>query len=165
MELASMLAGERFSDRPRTASPVIAAFLRTYNDGLDDRRRQDLYTLAAVIVGTAGARSVERERMSRCLQFAGSMGARAPGGRAAIGAASAEASGSWAALAALRDGPTETTHKRVIDFVHELCSMSATTRSWRWTRLLGRDPGVAVEDALSAGRGVERERAGESVSV
>src|ERR1044072_7923842 len=43
MELSSMLAGEPFSDRPRCVDPVIAAFLRTYNDGLDDRRRQDLY--------------------------------------------------------------------------------------------------------------------------
>ncbi len=32
MELASMLAGEPFSDRPRSTSPVISAFLRTYND-------------------------------------------------------------------------------------------------------------------------------------
>ena len=43
MELASMLAGERFSDRPRSVCPVIAAFLRSYNDQVDDRRRQDLY--------------------------------------------------------------------------------------------------------------------------
>ena len=49
MELASMLAGEPFSDRPRCVDPVIAAFLRTYNDGIDDRRRQDLYPLAAAI--------------------------------------------------------------------------------------------------------------------
>jgi hypothetical protein len=39
MELASMLADEPFTDRPATASPVIAAFLRTYNDGIDDARR------------------------------------------------------------------------------------------------------------------------------
>ena len=36
MELASMLAGERFSDQPRTVCPVIAGFLRAYNDILDD---------------------------------------------------------------------------------------------------------------------------------
>jgi hypothetical protein len=33
MELASMLAGEPFTDRPASVCPVIAAFLRTYNDG------------------------------------------------------------------------------------------------------------------------------------
>src|SRR5919109_5185322 len=70
MELASMLAGEPFSDRPATASPVIGAFLRTYNDGIDDERRQDLYPLAALIVGTAAGRRVEDERASRCLAFA-----------------------------------------------------------------------------------------------
>jgi hypothetical protein len=42
MELASMLAGERFSDRPRSVSRALAAFLRGYNDLLDDKRRQDL---------------------------------------------------------------------------------------------------------------------------
>lgn len=55
-----MLAGEKFSDHPATVSPVIAAFLRTYNDGLDDRRRQDLHPLASLIVARpiAGGSSV-----------------------------------------------------------------------------------------------------------
>jgi hypothetical protein len=52
MELASMLAGERFSDRPRAVCPVIAAFLRAYNDAVDDDRRQDLYPVASAVVGT-----------------------------------------------------------------------------------------------------------------
>src|SRR3954464_2212947 len=56
MELASMLAEEPFSDRAGTVSPVIGAFLRTYNDGLDDERRQDLYPIASLVVGTAPAR-------------------------------------------------------------------------------------------------------------
>src|SRR4051794_15515680 len=70
MELASMLAAERFSDRAATVSPVIGAFLRTYNDGIDDARRQDLYPVAALIVGSAAARRIEDERASRCLGFA-----------------------------------------------------------------------------------------------
>ena len=69
MELASMLAGERFSDRPRSVSPVIAAFLRTYNDRLDDARRQDLYPCAAAVVGTRAARAVERERARMCAEL------------------------------------------------------------------------------------------------
>src|SRR5690242_15444647 len=121
MELASMLAHEPFSDRPATASPVIAAFLRTYNDGIDDHRREDLYPLAALIVGTAGSRAVERERASRCLEFARSLGMGAPSGRGAIGTATAEASGSWGALAALRhERPTSETHARALTFVREL---------------------------------------------
>lgn len=41
-----MLAHEAFSDRAGSISPTIGAFLRTYNDGLDDVRRQDLYSAA-----------------------------------------------------------------------------------------------------------------------
>ena len=147
-----MLAGERFSDRPATASPVIAAFLRTYNDGIDDARRQDLYPLAAAIVGTAAGRGVERERMSRCLEFARSFGAGTPSGRGAIGIASPEASGSWAALAALR-GPSSQAHERVLAFVTELVAVQTRARPRRWpARLVGRDPGQAVEHALSGAR-------------
>jgi hypothetical protein len=160
MELASMLAGERFSDRPATASPVIAAFLRTYNDGIDDRRRQELFPLAASIVGTAAGRRIERERMSRCLEFARSFGAGAPSGRGAIGIASPEASGSWAALAALRDGPSRETHERALRFVGELVALQTDLRPRRWpARLLGRDPGRAVEETLTA-VGTEGQRDG-----
>ena len=55
VELASMLAGEPFSDRPASVCRVIAGFLRSYNDALDDERRQDLYPIAAAVVGTATA--------------------------------------------------------------------------------------------------------------
>src|SRR5436305_2083833 len=100
MELASMLAHEPFSDRIRSVSPTIGAFLRTYNDGLDDARRQDLYPVAAAIVGTAGRRSVERERISRCLAFACRHGGHMPG-RVALGLATPEPAGAWAARTAL----------------------------------------------------------------
>jgi hypothetical protein len=55
MELASMLAGEQFTDHPRSVSRVVGAFLRCYNDMLDDTRRQDLYEYAAKVVGSARA--------------------------------------------------------------------------------------------------------------
>jgi hypothetical protein len=62
VELASMLAGEHFSDHPNSVCPVIAALLRNYNDRIDDRRRQDLYPYAAKIVGTRGSVGLERAR-------------------------------------------------------------------------------------------------------
>src|SRR5687768_4813859 len=62
MELASMLAGDRFTDQPRAVSPSIAALLRGYNDGLDDARRQTLKGFAAETVGTVAGRAVERSR-------------------------------------------------------------------------------------------------------
>jgi hypothetical protein len=63
MELASMLAGEKFSDHPAAVCPVIAAFLRAYNDSIDDRRRQDLYRYASAVVGSRATRAVEQARL------------------------------------------------------------------------------------------------------
>jgi hypothetical protein len=70
MELASMLAGERFNDHPESVSPVIGAFLRAYNDLLDDSRRQDLYRYAAKCVGTADGVQLERLRAQRLTEWA-----------------------------------------------------------------------------------------------
>lgn len=69
MELASMLAGERFSDHPQCVSPVVAAFVRVYNDLIDDRRRYDLYAYAAAAVGTRTSRRIEAARAKRCLEW------------------------------------------------------------------------------------------------
>lgn len=67
MELASVLAGGPFTDQPRSVSPVIGAFLRTYNDVVDQDRRADLYRYAAKAVGTRRKRTLERHRAARCL--------------------------------------------------------------------------------------------------
>jgi hypothetical protein len=70
MELASMLAGEPFSDRPESVCPVIAGFLRSYNDHIDPARRQDLYGYAARVVGTRADAETERVRARICLCWA-----------------------------------------------------------------------------------------------
>jgi hypothetical protein len=70
MELASMLAGEGFTDHPRSVSRPIASFMRGYNDLLDDRRRVDLYRFAAQTVGTACLPPVEDARVARLLAWA-----------------------------------------------------------------------------------------------
>src|SRR5580704_14580733 len=70
MELASMLAGERFGDRPLSVCPVIGAILRTYNDNVDDRRRQDLYRFAADAVDTRRDYRVQRRRADAALDWA-----------------------------------------------------------------------------------------------
>jgi len=128
MELASMLAHEPFSDRARSISPTIGAFLRTYNDGLDDTLRQDLYPVAAAIVGTAARRAVERERINRCLAFARRHGARTPGRRAALGLATPEAAGAWAARMAVEGGA----HEEALALVDELVALGG--RASRWPR-------------------------------
>lgn len=65
MELASMLAGEHFTDHPLSVCPVIAALLRSYNDSIDDHRRQDLYAYASKVVGSRASLTVERARAER----------------------------------------------------------------------------------------------------
>ena len=65
MELASMLAGERFSDHPTSVCPVIGSFLRAYNDSIDGKRRQDLYAYAAKVVGSRGSEELQRVRGAR----------------------------------------------------------------------------------------------------
>jgi hypothetical protein len=79
MELASMLAGERFSDHPRSVSRPIASFLRSYNDLIDDERRQDLYRYAARTVGTADGRQVEHARIERLIAWGDQMWDRRSG--------------------------------------------------------------------------------------
>jgi hypothetical protein len=69
MELASMLAGEGFTDHPRSVSRPIASFMRGYNDVLDDRRRADLYRYAAQTVGTTSSLAVEKARVARLLDW------------------------------------------------------------------------------------------------
>jgi hypothetical protein len=70
LELASMLAGDRFGDRPVSVCPVIGAILRAYNDNVDDRRRQDLYRFAADVVGTRRDYRVQRDRADAAIDWA-----------------------------------------------------------------------------------------------
>lgn len=69
MELASMLGGEPFSDRPACVCPLIAGFLRVYNDRLDNDTRQDLYAYAAKVVGSRGSASTEAARAARLVDW------------------------------------------------------------------------------------------------
>jgi hypothetical protein len=70
MELASMLAGESFTDRPRAVCPVIATVLRSYNDAVDDVRRQALYRYASESVGT-NDRALRRRRLQMAERYLG----------------------------------------------------------------------------------------------
>jgi hypothetical protein len=70
MELASMLAGEPFSDHPLSVCPVIGSLLRAYNDSVDDDRRQDLYAYAANVVGSRSSDEVQRARAERLAAWA-----------------------------------------------------------------------------------------------
>jgi hypothetical protein len=71
VELASLVAREPFSDRPDCVCPVIAAFLRGWNDRSAYADRQRLRPYAQRIVGTRASRNVTRWRRDLCLGWAG----------------------------------------------------------------------------------------------
>lgn len=54
MEMASFLAGERWSDHPSCTHPLLAAMAREINDRLGDRMRQELVPLVPSVVGLVG---------------------------------------------------------------------------------------------------------------
>ena len=71
VELASLLGGERFSDRPRCVCKVIAAFLRSLNDRLSHADRQRLRPYASRAVGSRAGVQITRMRRDACLSWAG----------------------------------------------------------------------------------------------
>jgi hypothetical protein len=71
VELASLIAQEEFSDRPQCVCPVIAAFLRGWNDRAPYAERQRLSPHAQRIVGSRASSRVTRERRDICLRWAG----------------------------------------------------------------------------------------------
>ncbi len=73
MELASMLAGEPFTDHPASVCPVIGSFLRSYNDSIDEHRRQSLYEYASKVVGSRGGQRIQEARAERLTEWADSI--------------------------------------------------------------------------------------------
>ncbi|HKH42666.1 MAG TPA: hypothetical protein VKA41_12525 [Solirubrobacterales bacterium] len=83
VELASIIGGERFSDRPDCVCPVIGAFLRSWNDAVGYADRQRLEPYASSVVGTGGYRRISRIRRDICLSHGGADLDRGPLRRAA----------------------------------------------------------------------------------
>ncbi len=134
MELASMLAGEPFSDHPACACPVIGSFLRAYNDSLDDGRRQDLYAYASKIVGSRSTGAVQRARAERLADWELELRRRRalrrllPEGLRDIGLRrrhALDAVGTHAVHAIRR--PTRATHAEALALIDELLAISTPT--------------------------------------
>jgi hypothetical protein len=131
MELASMLAGEPFGDHPASACPVIASFLRAYNDSIDDTRRQDLYCLAARVVDTRTSLDIQRARAERLTEWALDLQRRRwtsrylPLGRLRKAGLrrqpSAHAVGTFAVRAIPRH--TDATHREALELLDELLAI------------------------------------------
>lgn len=62
MEAVAFMAGEPWSDHPECASPVIGAFLRSWNDSLDNETRQQLKQYIPRLVGSKGTPDQEDAR-------------------------------------------------------------------------------------------------------
>jgi hypothetical protein len=148
MELASMLAGEAFTDHPACVCPAIGSFLRAYNDSLGDERRQDLYEYASRVVGTHGSSALERVRAERLIAWASARRPRpwarllperwragAPGRRPSI-----DAAGTHAVHSIRRH--TDESHVAALALVDELLAMKV-------------DAGPGPEAAPSGDRPVE----------
>ena len=62
MEAVAFIAGESWSDHPQCACPIIGAFLRRWNDDLNDTDRQMLKPYIRRLVGTRSSVEVEQRR-------------------------------------------------------------------------------------------------------
>ncbi len=69
MEAVAYIAREKHSDHPECVSPVIATFLRSWNDALDTETRQQLKALIPVVMDTAGSPEDEDRRAWMCLDW------------------------------------------------------------------------------------------------
>lgn len=129
MELASMLASEPFTDHPASVCPVIGSFLRSYNDSIDDTRRQSLYEYASKVVGSRSRQRIQQVRADRLAEWADEMRRtrkmwflRSP--LLAVGrlrTPPADAIGSYAVHAIPKH--TEQTHAAVLALIDELLAI------------------------------------------
>ncbi len=69
MEAVAYIAREQHSDHPVCVSPVIAAFLRSWNDALSTDDRQKLKPLIPVVMDTASTPADEDRRSWMCLDW------------------------------------------------------------------------------------------------
>lgn len=138
MELASMLAGEPFSDHPDSVCPVIAALMRRYNDAADDERRQDLKAYAVRVIGSRSDPETELMRLRHlrewavALQSTRSRWARlmdpfnpelVETSRIVEGTHNVELMARY--IVAMLRRPTKSTHQKVLALLDELLAMNA----------------------------------------
>ncbi len=64
MEAAAYIAGEPLSDHPQCVCPVIASFIRSWNDGLpnDETRTRLLIPLVKLVIGSRSTPEIENRR-------------------------------------------------------------------------------------------------------
>ena len=134
MELASMLAGESFTDHPDSVCPVVGSFLRAYNDSVDDERRQDLYRYASATVGSRRSEAIHRARADHLARWVSDMLPKRfwrsllPSFASVVSGVSTsqfETVGAWAVRSIRKH--TDHTHRAALRLVDELLAMGYTT--------------------------------------
>jgi hypothetical protein len=150
VELASLLSGEPFSDRPKSVCPALRSFLHGYNDGLPDHLRQDLYGLGSDIVGTRSIAAVTAWRARLCLGWGKSLAplASVPTCFEQYALGNCLLAGTYSAQAARRD---RWFHRQTLAFFHWL----ANARAPLVAPLLNRDVAAAVGGAPSTSEALE----------
>src|SRR5579859_2765923 len=71
MEAVAYIAGEKHSDHPKCACPILSTFLRIWNDTIknDDRRRELLGQFVFRLPGTKASPEIEVRRSFMCLDW------------------------------------------------------------------------------------------------
>ncbi|HEY6933800.1 MAG TPA: hypothetical protein VI452_10405 [Marmoricola sp.] len=65
MEMASYLAGEKWSDHPKCTHPLLGALARMVNDHVGDETRQELIPLVPSVIGLQGRKPWTDARIAR----------------------------------------------------------------------------------------------------
>jgi hypothetical protein len=144
LELASVLSDDEFSAYPASVCPVIAAFLRCYNDLVDDRRRQDLIGCAAAVVGSRATRDVETRRARLCRRWVVEVARPGPWTHplwtllALRGTERNIAAATYAAFVALEGNTPGERHQAALDLVARLLAEPSGTSP----QLLGEEPSL-----------------------
>jgi hypothetical protein len=69
LEAVAFIAGEPWSDHPQCASPIVGAFLRSWNDSSGDVQRQELKRYIPRLVNSRGTNKQEEERAWMALDW------------------------------------------------------------------------------------------------
>jgi hypothetical protein len=81
MEAVAFVAGENWTDAPHCASPLLAGFMRAWNDLLDDRDRQQLKRYIVRLAGSRGTHDQEQARARIITDWHNAAGPSLPAGR------------------------------------------------------------------------------------
>jgi hypothetical protein len=130
LEAVTVVSNEKFSDRPRTVSKVIEAFLRDWNDALEDEQRQDLKPYIHKVINSVLTDDVEEHRAWQATDWLVRVQATAWMKAAGLGDLAEEIEGSepiW--------GPEEARKtQKLIDIAMEQLNQEAKAGAEAWTQ-------------------------------